>query len=75
MNTGKSLKIALIKAGKSQDWLAKEMSVSKQQICNWCATKTMRGVTMIKICSFLELDCSVFIAFGETKRRIEWMDR
>lgn len=67
MNTGKSLKIALIRKGKSQDWLAKELDKSNQQICNWCASKTMRGVTLTLICDVLEMPVSEFIALGERK--------
>lgn len=75
MNTGKSLKILLIKCGKSQTWLASELAVSRQQVCNWCANSVMSGNNINDICKLFKIKASQFIALGEGSCNADWLDR
>jgi len=65
MNVGKSLKIALVKEGRNQKWLAEKLSMSQQNINNIANGSGGNANTIKKIASAFDMSASEFIALGE----------
>lgn len=65
MNTGKSLRIALIRKSMKQHQLAEKLNVTSQVVSNWTRRTSMKESTINKICECLEMKVSEFIALGE----------
>ncbi len=65
MHFGQAIKIALIKKGKSQSWLANELSVSRQAISNMVNSESGNTETINRIARALEIKASELIAYSE----------
>ena len=65
MNTGKSLKMALVIKERNQQWLADELGVKKQMVSYWSQGTSMKSEVIENISSVLGYKPSEFIALGE----------
>lgn len=65
MDLGKSLKIALVKANKSQSELAKDFGVTRQKVNRWATTGNMTKETIQSLSEYFGLKVSEFVALGE----------
>ena len=65
MHFGQAIKIALIKKGKSQTWLAGELKVSRQAISNMVNSESGNTETINKIAKALDMKSSELIAYSE----------
>ena len=66
MDTGKAIKIALIKREKNQGWLANKMGVHPQVISRWCTNKVpMKVPTLEEIARNLDYSLREMIEFSE----------
>lgn len=65
MNLGVSLKMALVKRGKKNKDLAAFLGVHPAQITNWIANGNMNQENLLKVCEYLNMKVSDFIALSE----------
>lgn len=65
MNIGKSIKIALINAGKSQNWLAEKMGRFPQSVNRLANSKSATGSVIKELADIFEMPSSKFVALGE----------
>lgn len=65
MNTGKAVKIALLKADKDQSWLARELGVTRQNVSYICLSKSSNTSTLSDIAKIFGMKTSELIALGE----------
>lgn len=65
MDIGKSTKIALVKNGCSQGWLAKELGVSRQRATAIANSKEAGAKTLERLANVFGMSISEFIALGE----------
>lgn len=64
MNTGKSLKVALINRDMNQSLLAEQMGVSRQVVGRLCNTESMSLRTLELICNILDYRIDEFLQLG-----------
>ena len=65
MHLGKSLKIALVTKGIKNKDLAEHLGIYPEQVSAWISSGNMNHVNLLKICQFLELKVSEFVALSE----------
>lgn len=65
MNFGKSIKVALAKAGKNQHELAEQMGLSFRFVNRMANSKTAKMATAEKFATAFGMKASEFIALGE----------
>lgn len=65
MNLSKSLKIALVKADKSQAQLADDLGVKRQVVNRWANTGNMTKETLETLADYFDMKPSEFVALGE----------
>ncbi|MGL4317118.1 MAG: helix-turn-helix domain-containing protein [Pseudomonas sp.] len=65
MNLGKSIKVALAKAGKNQHELAEQMGLSFRFVNRMANSKTAKMATAEKFATVFGMKVSEFIAIGE----------
>ena len=65
MSHGNCLKIALIRANKSQIELAAEVDVKRQQVGVWCRSARFSESVMKKVLAVFDMKESEFVALGE----------
>lgn len=65
MNNGKSLTIVLLDKGLKKKDFAEGMHVSNATVSTLCKNKAWSGRMLVRVCDFLEIKPSDFIALGE----------
>ena len=65
MNVGKSIKMALVKAGKKQTWLAEQLGISSRQVSKLASKESASGETIEKMANVFDMKASDFLALGE----------
>lgn len=65
MNVGKSIKMALVKAGKKQTWLAERLGISSRQVNKVANAESASGKTIEKMADVFGMKVSDFLALGE----------
>lgn len=65
MNVGKSIKMALVKAGKKQTWLAEQLGISSRQVNKLASKESASGETIEKMANVFDMKASDFLALGE----------
>lgn len=65
MNLGKSLKIALVKAEKTQAQLADDLGITRQIVNRWATSGNMTRETIELLANYFDLKTSEFVALGE----------
>lgn len=65
MNTGKSLRICLVKHDMSQTKLAQELNVSRASINRFCRTESMSMNSIQRFAEYFGISVNEFIALGE----------
>lgn len=65
MDLGKSLNVAIALKGIKTKDLAEGVDTSRQQVANWKRTGAIKQASLVKICIFLEMKVSEFVALGE----------
>lgn len=65
MNIGKSIKVALAKAGKDPKWLAKEMKVHTQGIYNLMKQESCQLTTVDRVATAFGIKSTELLELGE----------
>jgi DNA-binding Xre family transcriptional regulator len=65
MNTGKSLNVSLAMRDIKKNALAKQIGVTPHTVTNWSKGANIPADMLKRICEFLEMPVSEFIALGE----------
>lgn len=65
MNLSKSLKIALVKADKSQAQLAEDLGIKRQVVNRWANSGNMTKETLEMLADYFGMKPSEFVALGE----------
>lgn len=65
MNTGKSLRICLVKADMNQSELAREMGLTRASINRYCRTKQWSMPSVERFANHFGLSVTDFIKLGE----------
>jgi len=65
VNLSKSLKIALVKADKSQAQLAEDLGIKRQVVNRWANSGNMTKETLEMLADYFGMKPSEFVALGE----------
>ncbi len=65
MHYGKSLVIAMALKGVSNKNLAEYLKQAPQTVSSWKRSGSIKQITLVKICKFLEMEVSDFVKLSE----------
>lgn len=65
MNIGMSIKLALVKADKTQRWLAVQLDISSRQVNKLANKEKANAQTIEKMAAIFDMKASDFLALGE----------